>query len=394
MISKFAIYLIVVTFLFLNGCSQIVNKISSKPRPTALKVLEPVKPSIKNTVSWQVNTDSMMGENKVHPLIDKDVIYVAGGISASALRKTDGKTIWKTIIGETISAGVNGDFNQNQISKTSTQIFIGTTRGNAIALDANTGKVQWIERLSSEIQAISASHDNRVTFRTVDSKIHGLSSSTGELIWQRSQPAVSLTQFGTSVPVIVPPLVIAGFDNGKVSAYDLKTGRDIWEVTLALPRGFTDLDRRVDIDGKIKPLGNALFATSLNGNTSGVNMESGKQVWARAFSSSEGVNANPTGLYSSDDKGIVWKFDPQTGDPVWSQDDLQRRLPTVPALLGNSLIVLGDKEGNLHWINSTNGEFAYRIKGDKAGYSVEPEISNRSVYAIGKSGVVTKINLQ
>ena len=153
--------------------------------------------------------------------------------------------------------------------------------------------IQWIERLSSEVQSVSPAHNNRVVFRTIDGKLHGLSSVTGELIWQRSQTTPSLSMLGASVPVIVSTLVIEGFDNGKVAAYDLQTGKEIWQVTLALPRGNHELDRIIDIDGKLKPLGNALFAASLNGSASGINMETGKLAWSRSFSTSVGVNADP-----------------------------------------------------------------------------------------------------
>jgi len=55
-----------------------------------------------------------------------------------------------------------------------------------------------------------------------------------------------------------------------------------------------------------------------------------------------------------------------------------------------ALVVVGDKKGNLHWINTASGKFIARAKGDPAGYSVEPEISGRSIYAIGKGGVLSR----
>ncbi len=364
--------------------------VSKSSKPIQLATLKTITTSIKVNKAWQVNTGSAMGENLIHPYIDNVAVYVAGGTSASSWSKSDGKLLWKLNVGETISAGLNGSY--SDIS--SKQLFIGTTNGNAIAIDSKSGKIQWIERLSSEILSVSPSKNNRVVFRTIDGKIHGLSSHNGELIWQRSQDIPSLTLVGASVPVIVPPLVISGFDNGKVAAYNLQDGRSAWEVTLAIPRGQTDLDRIVDVDGKIKPLGNALFAASLNGSSSGINMETGKLAWSRSFSTSTGVNVNSNGIYSADDKGNLWKFDPQTGAPVWSIDDLKRRQPTVPVFVGGSYIVVGDKQGNLHWVNTSTGKFAARIKGDLSGYSVEPIVMGNSIYAFGKGGILSKHQMQ
>lgn len=326
-----------------------------------------------------------MGENKIHPYLEKHLIYVAGGVSASAWDKNSGKLIWTASLGETISAGVNGSLDG------SSQIFIGTSNGNAISLDAKTGKIRWIERLSSEVLSVSPSKDGRVAFRTIDGKLHGLSSSTGELVWQQSQQTPRLTLMGASVPVIVGPYVISGFDNGKVAAYQLQNGEAAWEVTLAIPRGRTELERIIDVDGKLKPIGTALFAASMNGSMNGIILKDGNSVWSKRFSSSTGVSVDPQGLYSSDSKGYIWKMDPQNGAPIWSIDDLERYDPTLPTLVGSSLLVISDKKGNIHWVNTKTGQFVARLKGDPAGYSVEPEVDGRSVYAIGKSGLLTKI---
>ncbi len=277
---------------------------------------------------------------------------------------------------------------QNSASQ---QVFLGTNNGNAISLDAKTGKVQWIERLSSEVLSVSPSQNGRVAFRTVDGKLHGLSSSTGELIWQQTQASPTLTLNGASVPILIGPLVVAGFDNGKIAAYQLQNGQKTWEVTVAKARGNTDLDRIIDIDGKIMSLGSALFAASLNGNINGIDLSKGATAWANSFSSSTGVNVHPDGLYSSDSKGNIWRINPQTGDPAWKMDDLQRYHPTLPALAGNSLLAIGDKKGNIHWVNTKTGLFVARSKGDPAGYSVEPEVSGNAIYAIGRGGVLSKL---
>ncbi len=387
--------------ILLSGCTQVKeSKLfgGGKPKQVKLAALKEIKTTLKTTKAWQVNTANVMGENKIHPYIDNKTIYVAGGASASAYTTSNGKQVWKTQIGEKITAGVNGTLLSNPQTKRANkpfaaQIFLGTNSGNAISLDAKTGQIQWIERLSSEVLSVSGSENGRVTFRTVDGKIHGLNSKTGELMWQRSQKTPALTQLGAGVPIIIANLVIAGFDNGKIAAYDLQTGQPAWEVVLALPSGNSDLQQMVDVDGRIVALGNALFATSLNGSSTGINIAEGKQVWAKSFSSPTGLDVNNSGIFSSDDKGNVWSFDPQTGDPIWSLDDLVGRQPSVPMLIKNNLLVVTDIEGNIHFLNATDAKFRARQKGDLKGYSVEPLVSGNSVYLMGKTGLLSKFTL-
>lgn len=368
-----------------TGGSQLLG--NQKSTVVALKPLENVKNPIPTKKEWEVNTGSAMGDNKVHPYINGNTVYVAGAETISTWDSSSGKLLWKKNIGETITAGVNGS-----LVGDSQQIVIGTIQGNAISLNAKTGAVNWIERLSSEVLSVSPSANNRIALRTIDGKLHGLSANTGELVWQQSQRTPALTHRGASVPVIVEGNVISGFDNGKLIAYRLDNGQPQWEVTLALPRGLTDLDKMIDVDGKINVLGNALFASSLNGNVSGINGSSGSPVWLKSFSTSTGVSGNQNGVYSSDNEGNIWKLNPQTGEPVWKLDDLKLREPMLPIPVKSGLAVTADKLGSIHWINTNTGKIVARTIGDKSGYSVEPIIINNSVFLIGKSGLLSKLS--
>ncbi len=364
--------------------SQLLENLGSKSsQPAPLKPLKAVSNVINTKKVWQIKTANSNRLSKIHPFINAQHVIVAGSGKVSAWDKHSGKLAWQTNIGELISAGVNGN---------DAQVFIGTAKGNAIALDAKTGKILWIERLNSELLAVSGTSHNRVVFRSIDGKLHGLTSNSGEIIWQQSQRTPALTLYGASVPRIIGQYVIAGFDNGKIATYTLATGKKAWEVAIAEPSGQNELERMVDIDGKLKVMGTALFASALNSSISGINMIKGEAVWARRFSSSTGVDADSQGLYSSDSKGNIWKFQPQTGQPVWKMDDLMRRQPSTPILAKPGLLIVADKQGNLHWINAITGKFVARNQGDPAGFAVAPVIdhSENAVYAFGKNGVLSK----
>ena len=398
--SRLLTFLIFVTATCVSGCSQIIEKnpFANQVAPEVLKPLKEIKTSQKVNKVWQINTGLASGNNKINPFLESQTIYIAGSGAASALDANTGALRWKTSIDEMITAGISGNAQSNPsatsaVTPNTSKVYLGTDNGNAIALNAKTGKIEWIERLSSEILSVSPSKNGRVIFRTVDGKLHGLSSKTGELIWERTQKSPSLIQLGAGVPIVVSNLVIAGFDNGKVAAYDLQTGQPVWETVVALPTGISGTEDIIDVDGKMKALGNALFASSLNGGMVGINMQSGKKAWSIAFSSPNGVDVNSKGLYSSDDKGVIWGIDPQTGDPRWTQDILQGRHPSVPMIVNDSTLVVTDIEGNIHFINITSAEFTARVKGDLSGYSVAPLVSGNNVYLFGKSGLLSKYSL-
>ncbi len=349
-------------------------------------IVKPLKTIAKNVNAqtlWQVNTGTNISNVKIRPFINNTAIYTANGVTLSAWNKTTGAAIWSNPVGQLISGGINGD---------ETTVFAGTRDGNAVAIDAKTGKNKWVAGLGTEVLAVSSASQGRVVFRTIDGKLHGLNSSNGEVVWQRQQRTPQLSFYGASVPIVVDKGVIAGFDNGKLAAYDLNSGKPIWEVTLSVPKGSSELDQLVDIDGRLKPLGNALFASNNNGRMVGVNMGNGKVGWAKVFSSITGADANANNVFSADEKGHIWKIQPLDGKSVWSQDDLENRQPTTPTLTSSgSHAVIGDKQGNLHWIDTQSGLITARITGDPAGYHIPVVKSGDVVYAFGKGGVLTAI---
>jgi len=368
--------------LILGGCGVFGKKDKSlQPEPLAQFTA-----TANAKLIWQANTGQYAKKYyvKIHPVIAENSLYIAGGSSASAWDKQTGQQRWKTPVADTVTAGVNVGEGM---------VFVGTTGGNAIALDQATGKPRWVQALSSEILAVSPASNGMVVFRSNDGKVHGLSTSTGEIMWQQSRKTPILSLRGSSTPIVTGNKVIIGFDNGKLTAFDLQAGHAIWEAILGVPRGRTELDRIVDIDGKLSLVGSTLYAATYNGQIAAVDVNTGGVRWSHGFSTDTGVEADSASLYTVNEKGDVFKLSAQNGKPIWKMDDLGRRLPTAATIIGSS-IVLGDGKGYLHFVNRSTGKFTSRVKGDKRGYSVAAIVDNNTVYALGKGGVLSAIQLQ
>lgn len=364
--------------------SQLLGGQQNAYVPPKIKALKPVTASVKTL--WQVKTASSVSSVRIHPYVNDVAVYTASGGTVSAWNKTTGRALWSNPVGELISAGVNGGEGK---------VYVGTRSGKALALDANTGKILWIAPLGTEALAVSESSNGNLALRTIDGKLFGLDSNTGEQVWVRQQRTPQLSSYGASVPIIVDNGIIAGFDNGKVAAYLLKTGKPIWEVTIATPQGGSELDQIVDVDGRLKPLGNALFTSSINGRILGANMVNGNVVWSDVLSSYTGADADTKGVYSTDATGRIWKYGPLNGQKAWDNSDLENRQPTAPTIVaGGSRIVVGDRQGNLHWLDTTNGQIVSRTTGDPAGYQVPVAVSGNTLFAFGRSGVLTALSNQ
>ncbi|MEE9303762.1 MAG: outer membrane protein assembly factor BamB [Thiotrichaceae bacterium] len=380
----------IITFPVLSGCSLLPSQLATPFQQVSAETPKALNPlSAKNRVApkllWQSKLNTHHDEHiKVYPKIIGNAIVVAGQNSVSSWNKKTGKLQWNEFLGETITGGLNA---------TKETVFVGTENGSALALDSKTGKTRWITLLKQPIVAISNVKEDKIVFRTLNGKIHTLSATNGEHLWQRTQQTPALSLQGASTPMLAGPFVITGFDNGSVVAYELDSGKEVWSAKLGLESSLTELSRLIDIDAEMTAIGTALFAVSYQGFIAGIDMRKGKVGWKRKLSSFTGIDANEKELFVSDNQGQIWKLDPLTGKPIWKNDDLLRRAPTAPVIVGSSLVVVGDSEGYLHLYNRKTGDIIGRIQGDRRGYTVTPVVQGNTIYTLGKSGLLSAYSM-
>lgn len=355
------------------------QQVSEEP-PKALKPIHADK-QLTATLLWKHKLDTLpSGYTKLHPVLLGGNLYAADRHTVYAFNQNTGAPVWKQSFNETITGGINTGKDT---------IFFGTDKGSAIALNSKTGKTRWVTLLQQPIVAVSTTKKNKVVFRTLNGKIHTLSTINGDLLWQHTQRTPTLSLEGSSTPLLAGPYVVTGFDNGQVVAYELETGKQAWTVKLGNDSHLTALSQLNDIDAEMKTVGTALFAASYQGFLAGIDMRTGKIGWKRDISSYSGIDANEQELYISDNQGNVWKLNPLTGNPVWKNDDLLRRSPTAPSLAGQSMLVIADKLGYLHWYERSKGTIIGRVHAATGQYIVAPLVSGNTVYALNKDGMLS-----
>jgi outer membrane protein assembly factor BamB len=97
------------------------------------------------------------------------------------------------------------------------------------------------------------------------------------------------------------------------------------------------------------------------------------------------VTVDRTNLAISDKAGDVWLLDRRNGATQWKIDQLTNRGLTRPAFYGD-YIVVGDKEGYLHWINTSDGNFVARERLGKKGFVSAPLTVGTTTYVMTTKG--------
>jgi outer membrane protein assembly factor BamB len=317
---------------------------------------------------------------KLVPAILNDKIFIAdtrGNITA--LYADSGKDIWHNDSDLSITGGPGADANL---------VMVGTSEGEVLSLSVETGEEIWRSTVSSEILSSPKEADGVVIVRTIDGKIFALDANNGERLWIYDRTVPALTLRGTSTPVIENGLIIAGFDGGRVTALELKTGKLIWETKVAVSRGRSELERMVDIDSKPLIVGDAIYVATFQANVSAISLQNGQILWQRDISSHAELGADARNLYVTDETGNVWALDRFSGTSIWKQEKLTHRQVTGPSVLGDRIIV-GDLEGYLHWLDKATGDISARTQIDNTPILTQPIVSNNTLFAYSSGGTLS-----
>ena len=272
-------------------------------------------------------------------------------------------------------------------------LALGTTDGELIALEADTGSELWRQAVGAEVLAPPAIGGEVVALRTVDGRLRGYSSLDGRELWAVVQTVPALTMRGNTAPYVAGTSVVAGFDNGRLGAYQLTSGDVLWEFAVAAPSGRTELDRLVDISAGLQVAGNDVFAVGYHGRAIGVALENGVVLWQQELSSYAGLGVDVSSVYVTDEFSELVALERGSGTPRWRQNALRLRDVTAPSAYGNSIVV-GDFEGFVHWIDPGDGSFLARERAASNRIMSAPLVVGRNMIVQSEDGTVAAYTVE
>lgn len=340
-------------------------------------------------VNWKVDTRAAINSAsyRLRPLQLGDRIYsidTAGSIVC--IDANYGTSLWRYETRLPAIAGLSG---------LGDRLLVTSRDGDVAAYQLSGDGLEelWKIRIDSEIRALPVLDRDLVFVRSVDGKLRSLAISDGSQQWMVSRrvPVLSLT--GNSEPLVDGDRVIAGFDDGKLIAYDRVDGEIRWESTISVPSGRTEVERLVDLDGRFVLRDGIIYVASFQGRLAAVQAVSGDLLWSRQFSSFQSIAIDDDALYLSAENSDLWSIDRRTGSAFWKQDVLHARKITAPSIIGNRVVV-ADLDGYLHWFNRSDGKLVGRIRIGASRSYVQPLIREASVVTLDKYGLLASVSPQ
>jgi len=272
-------------------------------------------------------------------------------------------------------------------------LAFGSSDGDLIAIDAADGKELWREAVGSEVLASPAIGAGVIVVRTVDGRLRGFSARDGKTVWTVDQSLPALTLRGNSAPRVAGNVVVAGFNNGRVGAYEIANGDAAWEVAISNPTGRTELERLIDVGQGLQVVATEVYVVGYHGRVVGIDIGTGVVLWQQDMSSFAGLSADFASVYVTNDVDAVIALDRRAGAQVWRQEALRLRDVTAPTRFGNTVVV-GDYDGYVHWLDTGDGRFVARERAAKGRISAAPIVVGENLYVQGDDGTVAAFTVR
>lgn len=376
-------YLFLLIALLASGCS--IFSADDELKPAELKKIDS---QIELTQLWKKGTPNNNNEfwTSLEIAADDKALYVADHSgSVVSLDLTTGEKLWAVAIDNSISGGLGYGGNK---------VLLGTIEGQILALDAQNGDLLWTAEVSSEVLSSPTGSDSIVVAQSIDNKIYVLDAETGSELWQHDAGAPILSVRGNSSAVILNNMLIAAFDNGKLIAFNPENGSLKWETRLALPKGRTELERMIDIDGKPIVIGDIIYSVSYQGRLGALTRGTGRNLWFQDSSSHYSPAYSDGMLFVTEAKDdVISAFNAGSGTVAWKNDQLVYRGLTGPASLSGSIAV-ADTEGYVHLISPKDGAIVGRQKVDSSGISAPLLVSGENLIIQANNGSVSAYKIQ
>lgn len=369
----------------LAGCSSETDSIVMAPLPQVENQFTP-------SIVWDKSVGNGVEQfySELSPVWDGSAIYAADrkGL-VKALELDSGKELWSVdlskrtgFLSANLSALLSGG-----LTISDDKIFIGTERGTVIALNKENGEVLWDVEVAGEALSKPVVSGDMVVIHTSNGQLQALDTATGAIKWTVNMDTPSLSLRGESAPAVAFGAAIVGGDNGRVSAVLLSQGQLIWQQRISLVTSSTEIGRLNDVDMTPVIDDGKVYAIAYNGTLAALDMRSGQMLWKRDLGSINDMVLSGDNLYLVDQTDRVLAVRKSDGVTLWTQDQLLNRGLSAPEVY-NGYIVVGDKEGYLHWLDTSAGGFVAQNKLNSSGIHSRPVIASDKLMVQTRNGTV------
>ncbi|MGE4241544.1 outer membrane protein assembly factor BamB [Ramlibacter sp.] len=300
-------------------------------------------------------------------------VYVAGGSEVAAIDAVTGRDVWRASAGAPVAAGVGSDGTVTAV----------VTRANDVVAFGQ-GKEIWRQKLPAQSFTAPFVAGGRVFVHAADRSVTALDGKTGRRLWTQQRPGEALVLRQAGVMLAVGDTLLVG-QGGRLTGLNPQNGTIRWDAPIATPRGLNDVERLVDLVGRVSREGDVVCARAFQAAVGCVNATRGNVLWTQKSSGAEGVHGDATHVFGTESDGKVVAWRRESGERAWNSELLAYRGLSAPLVLGRSVVV-GDSFGFVHLLSRENGALLNRLSTDGTAIAAAPVVAGNTLVVVTRTG--------
>lgn len=342
---------------------------SDGPKPAALA---PNPERVKVRQAWSAKLGPVGFPLAVQP-VGSQVLVAAGDGTVAMLDAATGAVRWRSKPVGPLSAGVGGD----------AELAAVVTQGNELVV-MSQGLTLWRQKLGHQVYTAPLVAGGRVFVLGADRSVVAFDAVSGLRLWTQQRPGEALTLRQAGVLLAVGNTLVVG-QGGRMAGLNPDNGSLRWDAAIATSRGTNDVERLVDLVGRVSRVGDNVCARAFQAAVGCVDAARGAVVWTRPASGADGLGGDETRVFGAESDGRVIAWRRSDGERQWSVDSLRLRGLTAPVLLGRSLAV-GDASGFVHLLSREDGSLLNRLPTDGSAIAATPALVGDTLVVVTRSG--------
>jgi outer membrane assembly lipoprotein YfgL len=302
-----------------------------------------------------------------------DVTLAASDGTVASFDGVSGTQRWRVSVGSPLSAGVGSD------GRTSAVV----TLTNELVAVAN-GQTLWRQSVPAQVYTAPLVAGGRVFVLAGDRSVSAHDGASGRKLWTQQRPGESLVLRQGGVLLAVGDTLVVG-QGGRLAGLNPNNGSIRWEAPIGITRGTNDVERLVDLVGRVSRVGNSVCTRAFQTAVGCVDADSGSVRWTRPARGAEGVHGDDRQVIGTESNGTVIAWRRGDGERAWSTDLLSLRGLSAPLLAGRSLVV-GDSFGFVHVLSREDGSLLTRLTTDGSAIAAAPVLAGNAVVVVTRNG--------
>ncbi len=269
------------------------------------------------------------------------------------------------------------------------RVYVTSGYGVVAALDAVSGGEIWRVRTRTPMHSAPTVQGGRIFAVSDDNELFAFDTSNGNVLWTYQAIIETARMLTSPSPAVIDDVVLAPFSSGEIVALKAQNGGVLWQEALSASGNLTPLATLNDIASGPVVADGYVLVTTQSGTFSAFDLRTGQQVWSQPAGSLGFPVVAGDFVYTVTTEGEVVCMSKADGTVIWITQlqtfkNAKKRKKRIswsgPIMAGDRLLMMSSR-GQAVEVNPYSGEIirTFKLGGD---VYVAPIIANNTVYYI------------